>query len=101
MTSNLPHLDRLIRLGSLVAAVGIGGGSLLEQRLETRRQHREMQQLERERQAIERRTLDLLAREALLINDPLVREALQVDLAAFPVIEDRPQILPNQPEPRR
>lgn len=101
MNSNLPHLDRLIRLGSLVAAVGIGGGSLLEQRLETRRQHREMQQLERERQAIERRTLDLLAREALLINDPLVREALQVDLAAFPVIEDRPQIFPNQPEPRR
>ena len=39
MNSNLPHLDRLIRLGSLVAAVGIGGGPL-EQRLETRRQHR-------------------------------------------------------------
>ena len=43
----------------------------------------------------------IFSREALLINDPLVREALQVDLAAFPVIEDRPQILPNQPEPRR
>lgn len=101
MNSNLPHLDRLIRLGSLVAAVGIGGGSLLEQRLETRRQHREVQQLERERQAVERRTLDLLAREAGLINDPLVRKALQVDSAAFPVVEDRPQTRPNRPEPRR
>ena len=88
MNSNLPHLDRLIRLGSLVAAVGIGGGSLLEQRLETRRQHREMQELERERQIVERRTLDLLAREAVLINDPLVREALQVDSPAFPIVED-------------
>jgi len=101
MNSNLPHLDRLIRLGSLVAAVGIGGGSLLEQRLETRRQHREVQNLERERQVVERRTLDLLAREAILINDPVVREALQVGGAAFPVIEDHPQSLPSRMEPRR
>ncbi len=101
MKSNLPHLDRLIRLGSLVVAVGIGGGSLLELRLETRRQHREMQQMEGERQEIERRTLDLLAREAALINDPVVREVLQVESPAFPVIEEHPQTLPNRPEPRR
>ena len=101
MNSNLPHLDRLIRLGSLVAAVGIGGGSLLEQRLETRRQHREMQELERERQIVERLTLDLLAREAVLINDPLVRGALKVDSPAFPIVEDGPQTLPIQREPSR
>ena len=101
MNSNLPHLDRLIRLGSLVAAVGIGGGSLLEQRLETRRQHREMQELERERQIVERLTLDLLAREAVLINDPLVRDALQVDSPAFPIVADGPQTLPIQREPSR
>ena len=41
MMTNLPHLDRLIRMGSLVGAVGIGGGALLDQRLETRRQQRE------------------------------------------------------------
>ena len=99
--TNLPHLDRLIRMGSLVGAVGIGGGALLDQRLETRRQQREVQTMERERQDIERRTLDLLAREAALINDPIVRSKLMVESPAFPIIESSPQQDQNRQEPRR
>ena len=83
MNSNLPHLDRLIRLGSLVVAVGIGGGSLWSNGWKPGGNTERCNNWNESGKPSNAAPL-IFSRKALLINDPLVREALQVDLAPSP-----------------